>query len=65
MFGYKGLKMSLRYRANDMLPHFEVTSSKKFKSVGDQEPDDIPAIMQEGNHLPSGMFANAHCVFIC
>lgn len=52
VFGYKGLKMSLRYRANDMRPHFEVSYAKKFKPLGDQEPDDINAILQEGNHLP-------------
>ena len=31
---------------------FEVSYAKKFKPLGDQEPDDINAILQEGNHLP-------------
>lgn len=48
--------MNLRYRANDMRPHFKVTYSKKFRSLGDQEPLDINAVLQEGHHLPRGMF---------
>jgi histone acetyltransferase 1 len=55
IFGYKGLKINLRYRANDMRPHLKISHGKKFKSLGDQEPDDIAAIFQEGHHLPKGL----------
>jgi hypothetical protein len=61
VFGYKGLKMSLRYRANDMRPHFEVTYAKKSKPVGGKEPHDINAILQRGNHLPR----SRRCLHMC
>jgi histone acetyltransferase 1 len=54
IFGYKGLKINLRYRANDMRPHLKVSHTKVFKPQGDAEPDDIVGILQEGNHLPKG-----------
>ncbi len=54
IFGYKGLKINLRYRANDMRPHVKITYLKKFKSLGDNEVTDIAAILEEGNHLPKG-----------
>ncbi|KAF4121234.1 histone acetyltransferase 1 [Geosmithia morbida] len=56
IFGYQGLKINLRYRANDMRPHLKVSYSKKFKPVGDNEPTDIAAILKEGNHLPKVAF---------
>lgn len=52
IFGYQNLKINLRYRANDMRPHLKVSYSKKAPIVGDEEPLDIPATLQEGNHLP-------------
>jgi histone acetyltransferase 1 len=52
IFGYKGLRVSLRYRANDMRPHLKISYDKKMKPVGDSEPQDVAAILQEGNHLP-------------
>uniref|UniRef100_A0A8H7NAS9 Histone acetyltransferase type B catalytic subunit n=1 Tax=Bionectria ochroleuca TaxID=29856 RepID=A0A8H7NAS9_BIOOC len=56
IFGYKGLKINLRYRANDMRPHLKVSHTKVFKPQGDAEPDDIVGILQEGNHLPKVAF---------
>ncbi|KAI6781075.1 histone acetyltransferase 1 [Emericellopsis cladophorae] len=52
IFGYKGLKISLRYRANDMRPHLKISSAKKIKPYGDSEADDVLAILTEGNYLP-------------
>lgn len=56
IFGYKDLKISLRYRANDMRPHLKTSYSKKFKPVGDAEPTDIVGILEEGGHLPKIAF---------
>lgn len=55
IFGYKDLKINLRYRANDMRPHLRVAYSKKFTPVGEQEPTDIVEILEEGGHLPKGL----------
>ncbi|KPM42745.1 Histone acetyltransferase type B catalytic subunit [Neonectria ditissima] len=52
IFGYKDLKINLRYRANDMRPHLKTSYSSKFKGVGDAEPTDIVGILKEGLHLP-------------
>lgn len=52
IFGYKDLKINLRYHASDMRPHVQISSSKKFKAVGDIEPVDVKGILQE--HLPPG-----------
>ncbi|KAF4457548.1 histone acetyltransferase type B catalytic subunit [Fusarium austroafricanum] len=59
IFGYKDLKVSLRFRANDMRPHLKTSYSKKFKAVGGAEPTDVAAILEEGNHLPKIAFAKA------
>lgn len=72
IFGYRDLKISLRYRANDMRPHVDVAYSKKLAPpAGVDEPADINAILQEGNHLPKGklilgfyIFSNAMPPFI-
>lgn len=56
IFGYQKLKINLRYRANDMRPHLKVSHSKKAPTVGEDEPLDIPATLQEGNHLPAIAF---------
>ncbi|KAK5990068.1 Histone acetyltransferase type B catalytic subunit [Cladobotryum mycophilum] len=56
IFGYKGLKLQLRYRANDMRPHLRVSYSKKFNPVGDAEPLDIVGLLEEGQHLPKVAF---------
>ena len=56
IFGYKDLKLHLRYRANDMRPHLRVSHTKKFKAVGDAEPLDIVGLLEEGQHLPKGLY---------
>lgn len=55
IFGYKGLKIQLRYRANDMRPHLRLAYSKKFKPVGEHEPTDVVGTLEEGGHLPKGL----------
>ncbi|GFP52239.1 histone acetyltransferase type B catalytic subunit [Trichoderma asperellum] len=59
IFGYKDLKIQLRYRANDMRPHLRLAYSKKFKPVGEHEPTDVVEILEEGGHLPKVAFAKA------
>ncbi|GAO16923.1 uncharacterized protein UV8b_02872 [Ustilaginoidea virens] len=57
IFGYKDLRITLQYRANDMRPHVETIYSKKLKPpTGVDEPTDINALLQEGNHLPKIAF---------
>lgn len=56
IFGYKDLKITLRYRANDMRPHLKIGYSKKFKPIGEAEPTNITEILRDGNHLPLGKF---------
>ncbi|KAM0249030.1 hypothetical protein ACHAQJ_009198 [Trichoderma viride] len=57
IFGYKDLKIQLRYRANDMRPHLRLAYSKKFKPVGEHVPTDVVEILEEGGHLPKVAFA--------
>ena len=53
IFGYKDLKISLRFRANDMRPHVHTTYSKKLKPApGVEEPTDVVGVLDEGHHLP-------------
>jgi histone acetyltransferase 1 len=52
IFGYKGLKISLRFHAHDMRPNVKVTNSQKFKAVGETEPTDVTEILK--GHLPPG-----------
>lgn len=59
IFGYKDLKIQLRYRANDMRPHLRHTYGKKFKPVGEHEPTDVVDILESGGHLPKVAFAKA------
>ncbi|ROT38780.1 histone acetyltransferase type B catalytic subunit [Sodiomyces alkalinus F11] len=56
IFGYKDLKINLRYNASDMRPHVQISSSKKSKAVGDIEPVDVKGILQE--HLPPIAFSS-------
>jgi len=65
IFGYKGLKISLRYRANDMRPHLDVTYSNKLTPpAGVDEPTDVKAVLQQGNHLPKGKRTLFFCVCV-
>ncbi|RDA90386.1 hypothetical protein CP533_5639 [Ophiocordyceps camponoti-saundersi (nom. inval.)] len=60
IFGYEGLKISLRFRANDMRPHLQVHHDKKLKPLaGQREPVDVTAVFRDGNHLPQVAFAKA------
>ncbi|KAG5922813.1 histone acetyltransferase 1 [Claviceps africana] len=60
IFGYKDLKISLRYRANDMRPHLDVTYSNKLTPPpGVDEPTDVKTVLQEGNHLPKVAFVKS------
>ncbi|ODA80036.1 hypothetical protein RJ55_02994 [Drechmeria coniospora] len=60
IFGYKDLKIALRFRASDMRPHLRHTYSKKLKpSPGVEEPVDVVAVLDEGHHLPKVAFVKA------
>lgn len=60
IFGYKDLKISLRFRANDMRPHLHTSYSQKLKPPpGVDQPTDVAAVLGEGGHLPKGWFSLA------
>jgi histone acetyltransferase 1 len=65
IFGYKGLKINLRYRANDMRPHLKISHSKKLKPIGDAEPTDVAALLRDGNHLPKGVLLSTPAANVC
>ncbi|KAI1174151.1 histone acetyltransferase type B catalytic subunit [Nemania sp. FL0916] len=54
IFGYKGLKIKLRYDARNLRPHLSVSSSKKFSSVGEVEALDVKEVMK--SFLPGVAF---------
>ncbi|RCI15243.1 hypothetical protein L249_6467 [Ophiocordyceps polyrhachis-furcata BCC 54312] len=57
IFGYEGLKINLRFRANDMRPHLQIHHDKKLKPLaGQKEPVDVAAVFRDGNHLPQVAF---------
>ncbi|PHH91409.1 hypothetical protein CDD83_607 [Cordyceps sp. RAO-2017] len=57
IFGYQGLKISLRFRANDMRPLLHTSFAKKLKPrPGAEEPTDVSAVLEEGRHLPKVAF---------
>lgn len=56
IFGYKGLKINLRYNASDMRPHLAISYNKKFKAVGDTEPTDVKAVLEE--YLPKSLYCS-------
>lgn len=62
IFGYKGLKINLRYNASDMRPHLSIAYNKKFNTVGDTEPTDVKAIMEE--FLPTSSYYAECCLHI-
>ncbi|KAI0400961.1 histone acetyltransferase type B catalytic subunit [Xylaria palmicola] len=47
IFGYKGLKVNLQYDARNLRPHLSVSSTKKFKSVGEVEALDVREVLKE------------------
>ncbi|KAJ9134478.1 Histone acetyltransferase type B catalytic subunit [Pleurostoma richardsiae] len=55
IFGYKNLKISLRYHAADMRPNLKITYGKIFKATGDVEPTDIKEALS--GLLPEVSFA--------
>lgn len=57
IFGYQGLRISLRYHVADMRPHLKVKYDKKFRSVGATEPTDIEGLLRE--HLPAVAFSHS------
>ncbi|KAI8258981.1 Histone acetyltransferase type B catalytic subunit [Colletotrichum sp. SAR 10_98] len=57
IFGYKDLKINLRYLTYDMRPHVKVSWGKKFNSVGETEAADIDDILRQ--HLPGVAFQSA------
>ncbi|KAK2013228.1 histone acetyl transferase HAT1 [Colletotrichum eremochloae] len=57
IFGYKDLKIDLRYRTFDMRPNVKVSYGKKFQSVGETEAADVNATLKE--HLPLVAFESA------
>ncbi|KAM5351371.1 hypothetical protein ACJ41O_004094 [Fusarium nematophilum] len=59
IFGYKDLKVSLRYRANDMRPHLKISYKSKVNAVEGHEPVDVKAVLEEGQHLPKIAFVKA------
>ncbi|KAL3419297.1 histone acetyl transferase HAT1 [Phlyctema vagabunda] len=54
IFGYQGLKVNLKYNASDMRPSLQVTYNKKFKTIGETEPTDVKAVLEE--YLPKTSF---------
>ncbi|KAH8594859.1 acyl-CoA N-acyltransferase [Bisporella sp. PMI_857] len=54
IFGYNGLKINLKFNSSDMRPGLQITYTKKFKAVGDTEPTDLKAALEE--FLPKAAF---------
>ncbi|KAM0665408.1 hypothetical protein ACQRIT_006263 [Beauveria bassiana] len=59
IFGYKDLKINLRYRANDMRPHVQMSYSSKFAPIGETEPMDVMGMLKEDAQLPDIAFGKA------
>ncbi|KAI1781431.1 histone acetyl transferase HAT1-like protein [Hypoxylon cercidicola] len=58
VFGYKGLKINLKYDARDLRPNLTVSYTRKFTAVGDVEALDIREKLKE--FLPSVAFQSKH-----
>ena len=54
IFGYKGLKINLKYGATDMRPGLQISYTKKFKTVGETEAQDLKSILED--FLPKTAF---------
>lgn len=50
IFGYKDLRVRLRFAAHDLYPNLEVNYDKKFKPVGDTKATDIGETFKEWLH---------------
>lgn len=57
IFGYKDLKIQLRFHACDMRPHLQITSAKKFPVQGEVVPEDVEGILRD--YLPEIAFEKA------
>lgn len=56
IYGYKGVKINLRYNASDMRPHFSYTKGKEVPpGVADKEPTEIKESIE--GFLPEGKLA--------
>lgn len=47
IFGYQGLRVSIRFAAHDLRPNVRITFDKKFKAVGDTQAADIQKIVKD------------------
>ena len=47
IFGYKGLKINLRFNAHDMRPNLQILYNRKFKAVGETEATDVKATLED------------------
>lgn len=52
IYGYKGLKVRLRFAAHDLKPYLEVKWSSKIKTVGDVAAEDVEERLRA--NLPKG-----------
>lgn len=59
IFGYQGLKIHIKYHVSDMRPVLQITYNRKFKPVGETEPTDLKAILEEV--LPKSKLAGEEC----
>ncbi|KAJ3558115.1 hypothetical protein NPX13_g9784 [Xylaria arbuscula] len=50
IFGYKGLKVNIQFDARNLRPHLSISSSKKFKAVGEVEAVDVKEVLKD--YLP-------------
>ncbi|KOS17852.1 Histone acetyltransferase type B catalytic subunit [Escovopsis weberi] len=51
IFGHRDLRVQLRFRANDMRPHLQVSSSSTFPD-DPSEVTNVEEVLQAGNYLP-------------
>lgn len=47
IFGYKGLRIDLKFNAHDMRPNLQILYTRKFKAVGETEATDVKATLQD------------------
>lgn len=47
IFGYKGLRINLRFNAHDMRPNLQILYNRKFKAVGETEATDVKAALED------------------
>lgn len=53
IFGYKGLRVQMRFAAHDLYPNVEISYDQKFKSVGDTKATDLLSVLRK--FLPEGI----------